>query len=316
MPSKRPLSLLLLSSTLLVFACDEGTADADGGTEGARYPGVSDCIGDRGCTDVLFVAHRGAGMGEPENTVAAIKAAALGGADVVEVDIQPTADGVLVLMHDDDAGRVAMTHADGLDQVPIGELTLAELKSLTIDDAEGRCSPENADALWERCRIPTFREALDAAVGRTVLMIDYKSGDLATVAADINGAGAVDHVFFFDANEANLDDMMARVPGIAVMPRVQNTEEALEVMARRDPVILHADIGYLEEVKDEAKRRGIKVLVDIFGPVDYELFSYNVSGDDTHVSNAEQSLHDIIAAGAGLMQTDYVPDVREILGVE
>jgi len=46
------------------------------------------------------MAHRGASRAEPENTVAAFRAAAAMGADAVELDVRRTADGVLVVHHD------------------------------------------------------------------------------------------------------------------------------------------------------------------------------------------------------------------------
>ncbi len=46
------------------------------------------------------IAHRGASEVAPENTLAAVRSAARLGADLVEVDVQRTRDGALVLMHD------------------------------------------------------------------------------------------------------------------------------------------------------------------------------------------------------------------------
>ena len=49
---------------------------------------------------VLTIAHRGASADAPENTLAAVRRAVAVGADLVEVDVQRTRDGALVLMHD------------------------------------------------------------------------------------------------------------------------------------------------------------------------------------------------------------------------
>ena len=48
----------------------------------------------------LVVAHRGASLDHPENTVAAFQEARLQGADWVELDVRLSADGVLVVHHD------------------------------------------------------------------------------------------------------------------------------------------------------------------------------------------------------------------------
>jgi glycerophosphoryl diester phosphodiesterase len=94
------------------------------------------------------VAHRGASRDEPENTVAAFEAAARAGADVVELDVRVTADGVPVILHDAEVSRIT----EGTGQVH--EITVKDLKRL---DASGGRGP--------RMEIPTLAEALEA-IGR------------------------------------------------------------------------------------------------------------------------------------------------------
>lgn len=53
----------------------------------------------------LAVAHRGASAHAPENTLSAVRRAVEVGADLVEVDVQRTRDGALVLVHDDTLTR-------------------------------------------------------------------------------------------------------------------------------------------------------------------------------------------------------------------
>lgn len=59
----------------------------------------------------LIIAHRGASAAHPENTVAAFAAAGPLGADAVELDARRTADGAVVVHHDDALadGRVIVT---------------------------------------------------------------------------------------------------------------------------------------------------------------------------------------------------------------
>lgn len=91
------------------------------------------------------MAHRGASAEAPENTLAAIDAAASAGADLVEIDVRLTADRVAVLLHDADVGLT--TDGSGL----VHTMTLAEVKRL--DASGGRGSREE---------IPTLVEALSA----------------------------------------------------------------------------------------------------------------------------------------------------------
>jgi glycerophosphoryl diester phosphodiesterase len=74
----------------------------------------------------LVIAHRGASAYAPENTLPAFELAARQGADMIELDVQRSADGVLVIFHDDTTerwdGRARLASA----------CTLAELRELDI----------------------------------------------------------------------------------------------------------------------------------------------------------------------------------------
>lgn len=91
-------------------------------------------------------AHRGASLYAPENTLPAFELAISQGADGVELDVQLSADGSLVVIHDETLDRT--TSGTG----KVADLTLAELKAL---DA-GSWRPGFAGV-----RIPTLSEALD-----------------------------------------------------------------------------------------------------------------------------------------------------------
>lgn len=70
--------------------------------------------GDRELT--LVIAHRGASAYEPENSLAAFRAAREMGADGVELDVQTTADGGFVIHHDAQIGSTTIPLSP-LDQV-------------------------------------------------------------------------------------------------------------------------------------------------------------------------------------------------------
>ena len=94
---------------------------------------------------MAVIAHRGGadGTGAPEGTIGAFEAALGAGADWLEFDVRRTADGVLVVLHDETVDRT--TTGTG----PIASLTLAEVQAL---DAGGGA------------RIPTLEEVVDLAV--------------------------------------------------------------------------------------------------------------------------------------------------------
>ncbi|MFC1617701.1 glycerophosphodiester phosphodiesterase family protein [Patescibacteria group bacterium] len=111
--------------------------------------------------DVDVTAHRGYSAKAPENTISAINAAIDIKADYAEIDVQETADGQVVVFHDDDLKRIT-----GVEKT-IGDLTLAELKQL---DAGEWFSPE-----FKGEKIPTLEEAIKAAQGKIKLNIEIKN---------------------------------------------------------------------------------------------------------------------------------------------
>jgi glycerophosphoryl diester phosphodiesterase len=109
---------------------------------------------------VRVTAHRGHSLAAPENTLSAIRKAIDSGADYAEVDVQPTADGVVVLLHDSDLKRVA--------GVPrrVAELPYDEVRKLDV----GRWF----DPTFDGERVPTLAEAIDLCRGRIKMNIELK----------------------------------------------------------------------------------------------------------------------------------------------
>jgi glycerophosphoryl diester phosphodiesterase len=109
---------------------------------------------------VQVTAHRGHARAAPENTLIAIRKAIASGADYAEVDVQQTADGVIVLMHDRDLKRVA-----GVSR-RLDEMSYDEVRKL---DVGSWFDPAFADE-----RVPTLEEAINLCRGRIRLNIELK----------------------------------------------------------------------------------------------------------------------------------------------
>jgi glycerophosphoryl diester phosphodiesterase len=80
----------------------------------------------------LVIAHRGARSLAPENTLAAARQARAVGADMWELDVSVTADGELVIMHDDTLNRTSNVQQVFPERIPwrVWEFTLAEIQKL------------------------------------------------------------------------------------------------------------------------------------------------------------------------------------------
>jgi len=99
----------------------------------------------------LVIAHRGASMTAPENTLAAFRLALEQGADGIELDVRRTRDGHLVVIHDATLERVAGKPGE------VSALPLETLRGLDIGSGE---------------RIPTLAEVL--ALAKTHLLVDIE----------------------------------------------------------------------------------------------------------------------------------------------
>lgn len=119
--------------------------------------GLSDAI----LVQTQITAHRGSSWSAPENTMAAVRAAEEELADCVELDVQMTADGIVVLGHDASLKRVAGVNRS------IQSLTFEELQRLDVGSWFG------AEFAGEP--IPTLAEVLEFCKGKLDLNIEIKS---------------------------------------------------------------------------------------------------------------------------------------------
>jgi len=110
---------------------------------------------------VLVLAHRGASYAAPENTLAAFRRAGLERADFVELDVQESSDGVVMVAHDSDLMKVARK------PLKIWSSTAAQLQAVDIGSY---FSSAYADQ-----RMPTLAEALAACKGSTRVDIELKN---------------------------------------------------------------------------------------------------------------------------------------------
>ena len=122
---------------------------------------------------VLNVAHRGASASAPENTLAAVRKAIGRGSDLVELDVQRTRDGALVLMHDTTLARTTDVRRLFPRRAPwrVRDFTYSEIRRL---DAGSWWSPEYAGE-----KVPTLEEAIELVQPtRAGLLLELKAPEL------------------------------------------------------------------------------------------------------------------------------------------
>jgi len=177
------------------------------------------------------VSHRGAGVDSvellprlhlplgrfaPENSLAALRWAILVGADAVEIDLQTSRDGHLVLIHDEDVSRT--TNGTGR----VDRLTLRSLQQLRLATAQFRDD--------FRCeQIPTLEQALELARGRINIVVDLKWADARKVARLVRRAGMARQVLLMPPS-ADMARLTRLVPDMPLVARPGRSAQRLEQM--------------------------------------------------------------------------------------
>ncbi len=110
--------------------------------------------------DTLIIAHRGAALHAPENTLASVLRAIEDSADYIEIDVQETADGDVVVFHDSDFMKTARN-----------PLTIWNARGADIDRID---VGSWFDPAYAAERVPTLEEVLLAARGRARVNIELK----------------------------------------------------------------------------------------------------------------------------------------------
>lgn len=183
----------------------------------------------------LIFGHRGACAHAPENTLAAFKLAVEHGADAVELDAKLTADGQIVVHHDQTLNRT--TNGSG----KLIQKTLAELREL---DAGSFFGPQFAGE-----KIPLLEEVLET-VGRKVLvnieLTNYASpqdGLSEKVAALVKRMKLQDRILFSSFYPENLNIAARLLPTTPVAllaePSIKGWLSRSAASIKSSPKIIH-----------------------------------------------------------------------------
>jgi len=251
-----------------------------------------------------LVAHRGGSALVPENTLVAFDRGALLRADAIETDVRLSRDGVAMVFHDEDTGR--LTGAPGT----IEARSAAEIAAL---DAAFSFTPDGGRTFPLRgtgVRVPTFAEAM-RRYPRMRFNVDAKGAEPAlaeALAREIREARAEDRVCvgsFFDAQAERLG---ALLPDICrFLPEQAATRHVLAAKSGAAPVGLPT--GY--DLADLPARMGAMVVVD--PPV---VAHFHRLGIPVHVWTVddEEEMRALLAIGVDGIVTDRPDVLARVLG--
>jgi glycerophosphoryl diester phosphodiesterase len=155
-----------------------------------------------GIDQPLLFAHRGASIEFPENSMAAFERAVELGVDVIETDAHITADGHVVLCHDETGERLAS------EPKAVADSSLGDVQSWDIGFNHGAAENERPFASQGHC-IPTLSEALSAFPEmRWNIDIKVEGSDAAShVAEQIRKLGAEQRVLLASFSARTLKDI-------------------------------------------------------------------------------------------------------------
>jgi glycerophosphoryl diester phosphodiesterase len=162
----------------------------------------------------LVIAHRGASIEAPENTLRAFARALELGVDGIELDVQVTRDGVAVVFHDSSLMRLTGTRGR------LADRTWAELQKLRVGGEP----------------IPTLADALSLTRNRAILQIEIKKGvSAAPVLAAIRRTASTTNVILASFEPDILRQAAALAPKLPRMLIVDKPNRFYTKNAKHEP---------------------------------------------------------------------------------
>lgn len=198
------------------------------------------------------VAHRGAHVGIPENSLPAFQKAIDLGCDFVEIDTRLTKDGQIVSVHNSTIDQYVAGYKG-----KVGDYTLAELKTMSIGEKLG---PE-----WKHTTIPTFEEILQLCKGKTGIYLDLKEPLIKELVPIIRKYWmGSDIIWYISGSRIEEIKLLKNLCAECIpMPDPGPEKNIATVCNQVHPLVLATDMGQLtKSFVKKAHEFGAKVIVD------------------------------------------------------
>ena len=286
--------LLSTIASLLIFSgCASAQPDH---VSGQTVQAIQKRLSNPNGKDVIVVSHRGDWRNAPENSLQAIRNCIALGVDVVEIDIQKTKDGELVLMHDKTIDRT--TTGNG----KVSDWILDSLKTFFLRDGLGHATLH---------KIPTLKEAMLEAKGRIMVNLDKCYEYFPEAYRILKATGTVDHVILKGYNKTVEEvrrDLKGYLSKIYFMPII-NLDVPLankildDYQKNLKPVavelVFASDTSNVLTRLETIKQRGSRVWINaLWG-------NLNANHDDERaVADPAGSYGWLVNKGANIIQTD------------
>ena len=206
-----------------------------------------------------MIAHRGDSAHRPENTLAALAGALELGVSAVEIDVQLTRDGHVVVMHDPTLDRTTSGRGD------VRALTLAEVRAVSAG------YPSRFGDAYRGEHVPTLAEVLSLMRDRARTMIEIKKesvtddatgGIEAHTVAEVRRLGMADTVALISFDQRAILRLRELAPEISrgrIFGRTTPDQVLAEAQASGSEVVLPHKSQLSDELVSRAKAAGIAI---------------------------------------------------------
>ena len=255
---------------------------------------------------VFVVAHRantfeGTLNNVPDNSIPAIELAVKHGADMVELDVRTTKDGVYVMTHDADIAH--FTNGSG----NVADMTYDQI--CRYDMQKNGVVYRDADG--STIKVPTLAQALAACKDRIYVNIDTKDINARQLVDAIKEAGMQNQVMIYTGDKSFAESCQKTDINVAVHPYIYsaddidyyvNTGMTGAVLFQYGNTCIYGDNPSDPEIGREIRAKGFLSYTNLLGEYDAAM-----------ASNDYGYLRQFVDSESDFVQTDYCEKVIEYL---
>jgi glycerophosphoryl diester phosphodiesterase len=259
-----------------------------------------------GSKNIMVIAHRGDWHNAPENSLYAYQRAIDLGVEMIEVDLEKSKDGVIIILHDHTLNRSTTGKGKPSDY------TLAELKKFRLRDGLG--APTNNT-------IPTLEEVMQLAKGKVLVNLDHSFPYYREAYDILVKTGTLEQALFktdedFPKLQATYPELLDKITFMPVVDldtsaaRAQIKDYLQHMKPVATELVFTKDTSSVIQNPSFIKKAGIRVWVNTLWP-----FLNGNHNDDLAVEykDIQNSWDWLLAHGVTMIQTDRPAELLQYL---